>query len=105
MKLAPGCKLPVHGHGGSELTLVLDGAVADRRGRYHVGDLQELDEEIEHQPVADKALGCTCLVAAERAPRLKGFRGLVLRLLSRWKHRRKDNPRQTWQNAAPARED
>ena len=77
-RLAAGSKLPVHGHGGSELTLVLDGVVTDETGRYHVGDLQELDDEVEHQPVADKALGCVCLVASEGAPRLKGFRGLML---------------------------
>jgi putative transcriptional regulator len=80
-KLAAGSKLPVHGHGGSELTLVLDGVVIDETGRYNVGDLQELDDEIEHQPMADKELGCICLVASEGAPRLKGFRGLVLQLL------------------------
>jgi putative transcriptional regulator len=80
-KLAAGSKLPVHGHGGSELTLVLDGVVIDETGRYHIGDLQELDDEIEHQPAADKVLGCICLVASEGAPRLKGFRGLMLQLL------------------------
>jgi putative transcriptional regulator len=89
LKLAAGCKLPEHGHGGTELTLVLDGVVVDRTGRYHVGDLQEVDDEIEHQPAADKVVGCICLVASERAPRLMGFRGLVLRLLNGWRHRRR----------------
>jgi putative transcriptional regulator len=88
-KLAPSAKLPEHGHGGSELTLVLDGVVIDKTGRYHIGDLQELDDEIEHQPVADQELGCICLVASESAPSLKGFRGLMLRLLARWRHRRR----------------
>jgi len=86
-KLAAGSKLPVHGHGGSELTLVLDGVVIDKTGRYHIGDLQELDDEAEHQPVADKVLGCICLVASEGAPRLRGLRGLMLRLLHHWRRR------------------
>ena len=87
-KLAPGAKLPEHGHGGSELTLVLDGIVVDETGRCHIGDLQELDDAIEHQPMADQELGCICLVASEGAPRLKGLRGLMLRLLHRWRRRR-----------------
>jgi putative transcriptional regulator len=91
-KLAPGAKLPEHGHGGSELTLVLDGIVVDNTGRYHIGDLQELDDEIEHQPVADQELGCICLVASEGAPRLKGLRGLVLRLLHRMRRRSRTGP-------------
>jgi putative transcriptional regulator len=88
-KLAPGARLPEHGHGGCELTLVLDGAVIDKTGRYRIGDLQELDDEIEHQPVADQELGCICLVASEGAPRLKGLRGLMLRLLAGWRRRRR----------------
>jgi putative transcriptional regulator len=95
-KLAAGAKLPAHGHGGSELTLVLDGVVIDGTGRYYAGDLQELDAEIEHQPVADKTLGCICLVASEGAPRLKGFRGLMLRLLHLW--RRRSRTDQTYVN-------
>jgi putative transcriptional regulator len=72
LKLAAGCKLPVHGHVGSELTLVLAGAFADATGEYHRGDVQDLDDETEHQPVADRDLGCICLIASERPPRLRG---------------------------------
>lgn len=72
LKLAAGCRLPVHGHGGSELTLVLDGAFADATGEYRRGDMQDVDDETEHQPVANAQAGCVCLIAAERPPRLKG---------------------------------
>ena len=72
LKLAPGCRLPVHGHDGSELTLVLTGAFADTTGEYRRGDVQDVDDETEHQPVADKELGCICLIASERPARLKG---------------------------------
>jgi putative transcriptional regulator len=72
LKLTAGCKLPVHGHSGSELTLVLAGAFADATGEYRRGDVQDLDGETEHQPVADKELGCVCLIASEEPPRFKG---------------------------------
>ena len=61
---------------------MLDGVVI-----YGIGDLQELDDEIEHQPVADQELGCLCLVASEGAARLRGLRGLMLRLLHRLRRR------------------
>ena len=64
IKLAPGRKLPMHGHGESELTLVLDGAFSDATGEYRCGDVQDLDSETEHQPAGDKAAGCICLVAS-----------------------------------------
>jgi putative transcriptional regulator len=61
--LAP-CRLPLHGHTGAELTVVLTGAFTDERGEFRRGDLQEI-EKIEHQPVGDREEGCLCLVAAE----------------------------------------
>jgi len=86
-KLAPGAKLPDHGHAGAELTLVLDGIVVDGPNRCHVGDLHEVDDQVEHEPGADNEVGCICLVASEGPPRLTGWRGLVLRLLHRWRRR------------------
>jgi putative transcriptional regulator len=62
----------MHGHRGSELTLVLAGAFADATGAYHRGDVQDPDDETEHQPAADKESGCICLIASERPPRLIG---------------------------------
>lgn len=64
IKLAPGRKLPMHGHGDSELTLVLDGAFSDATGEYRCGDVQDLESGNEHQPVGDKEAGCICLVAS-----------------------------------------
>jgi len=81
IKLAGGRKIPVHSHTGSELTFVIDGAFADQTGRYRAGDVQDLDEEIEHQPVADESLGCVCLVASEEPPLFTGLVGPFLRLL------------------------
>ncbi len=71
IKVAPGMALPEHGHGGSELTLVLRGAYSDKTGRYGAGDLADLDDSIEHQPIADAVEGCICLIASDHKIRFK----------------------------------
>jgi putative transcriptional regulator len=78
LKVAPGRNVPEHNHGGAELTLVLRGSFHDVTGTYHPGDVADLDETIEHKPIADPGAECICLVASERPAR---FRGLVARLL------------------------
>jgi putative transcriptional regulator len=82
LKGSPGVRVPEHGHGGSELTLVLRGALVDRSGRYGPGDVADVDEEIErHAPAADPDAGCICVVANEQPSR---FRNLLARLLQPW---------------------
>lgn len=78
LNIAPGTCMPVHGHTGSELTMVLKGSYSDELGQFKVGDVADLDPDMEHQPVADTHEGCICLIATD-AP-LK-FKGLVPRLL------------------------
>jgi putative transcriptional regulator len=78
LKVAPGRVVPEHGHAGAELTLVLRGSFHDATGRYLPGDVADLDETIEHKPIADPGRECICLVASERPSR---FRGLLARLL------------------------
>ena len=78
LKISAGRAMPDHGHGGSELTLVLDGAYADATGTYGVGDIQDVDEAVEHTPVADPVTGCVCLIASERPARFKGWVGRLL---------------------------
>ena len=73
-----GRDLPEHGHNGAELTLVLRGAYQDETGQFRVGDAADLDESIEHRPVADPEAGCICVLAFERPAR---FKGLLPRLL------------------------
>jgi putative transcriptional regulator len=64
IKVAPGVRLPGHGHTGSELTCVLRGAFGDETGEYHTGDVAEGDEGLEHQPVAlPVGEACVCLIA------------------------------------------
>lgn len=82
LKGSPGVRVPEHGHGGSELTLVLRGALLDRSGRYGPGDVADVDEEVEHHmPAADPDAGCICVVANELPSR---FRNLLARLLQPW---------------------
>jgi putative transcriptional regulator len=84
LKVAPGRKLPEHGHGGGELTLVLRGSFHDNSGHYLRGDVCDLDESAAHQPIAGEGDHCICLVASEapeqfrshltrRWQRLRGF--------------------------------
>ena len=78
LKIAPGTSMPIHGHTGSELTMVLKGSYSDELGRFRVGDVADLDPEIQHQPATDTHEDCICLIATD-AP-LK-FSGLVPRIL------------------------
>ncbi len=71
IKVAPGQVMPEHGHGGSELTLVLDGAYSDETGRYRTGDVSDLGDDIDHRPISDPNEGCICLIASERKARFK----------------------------------
>ena len=73
IKVAPGKKLPEHGHQGEEMTLLLRGSYSDELGTFRVGDVADLDDEVEHRPVADEVEGCICLVGVERPARFKGL--------------------------------
>jgi putative transcriptional regulator len=80
IKVAPGLTLPEHGHSGTEMTLVLQGAFSDASGRYGPGDVLEIDESEEHSPVVTGPTDCICLVACEGPMR---FRGLLARIVQR----------------------
>lgn len=71
MKLAPGVAIPEHGHNGTELTLVLSGSFSDEVGRFKAGDIADLDDDIDHQPIADSDQECICLIATEYPLRFK----------------------------------
>lgn len=81
LRIAPGRTMPDHGHGGAELTLVIEGAYRDVTGTYRRGDVQDVDESIEHQPVVDKGSDCVCLIASEHPARFKSLAG---RLTQPW---------------------
>lgn len=72
-----GASVPDHGHGGTELTLVLQGAFEDDGARFAAGDIEIADEDLHHTPVAAANEDCICLAATD-AP--LQFRGIVPRL-------------------------
>jgi putative transcriptional regulator len=71
LRIGKGRKMPEHGHGGEELTVMLRGSYTDHTGRYTIGDVADLDEDIEHQPIVDSDEDCICLVATEAPTRFK----------------------------------
>ena len=73
-----GQSIPDHGHRGTELTLVLQGAFRDEDGRFGPGDLEIADEALEHTPIAEAGEDCICLAATDAPLR---FRGLLPRML------------------------
>lgn len=62
MRIAGGRRVPEHGHGGLEATLVLAGGFSDLGTGFGPGDLHVCDETIEHAPTADPE-GCLCVFA------------------------------------------
>ena len=78
LKIAPGVTIPEHTHGGMELTLVLQGSFSDEIGRFTAGDIADLDEETQHQPIADTDEDCICLIATDASLR---FNKLMPRLV------------------------
>ena len=73
LRIAPGSRLPEHGHGGEEITVVLRGSYKDHTGRYASGDVADLDQDTEHQPIVDSDVDCICLVATEAPTRFKSI--------------------------------
>ena len=81
MRIAPGTAMPEHSHGGEEITLILSGAYNDKFGRYARGDVADLDESIEHQPIVEPDAACVCLVATEAPTRFKSWPARLLQPL------------------------
>ncbi|SCA56550.1 Anti-sigma-E factor ChrR [Candidatus Terasakiella magnetica] len=78
LKISPGVTIPEHSHSGSELTLVLKGSFSDEIGRFKAGDIADLDDDTNHQPIADSSEDCICLVVTEGPLQ---FKALVPRLM------------------------
>jgi len=78
LKAAPGTKLPDHSHSGPEWTCVLQGAFRHQLGRYGVGDFDEADAEVAHQPVVDGDVECICVVALQGEIQLSSWLGRLI---------------------------
>jgi putative transcriptional regulator len=73
LRVEPGRAMPEHGHGGTELTMILSGSYHDEVGDFGPGDVADLDTDVEHRPVADALTGCICIIASEKQAVFKGF--------------------------------
>lgn len=76
--IPPGKAVPEHGHGGLELTLVLQGSFADCEGAFRRGDVETAHDDIDHQPIAGPGEPCICLAATDAPLR---FHAMLPRLL------------------------
>ena len=78
IRLKAGRAVPRHTHGGSELTVVLEGSFSDETGHYARGDLAIADRSVDHRPVADDGMDCLCLAVTDAPLRLTGPIGRFL---------------------------
>ena len=77
LRIPGGAAVPDHGHRGTELTLVLQGAFRDETDRFGPGDVEVAGEEMEHRPVAEPGVECICLAATDAPLR---FNDMIPRL-------------------------
>ena len=81
LRIPGGTAVPDHGHKGTELTLVLQGAFSDDEDRFGVGDIEVANEDLTHTPVAESGQDCICLSASD-AP--LAFKGLIPRMAQKF---------------------
>lgn len=72
-----GVAMPTHSHGGTEMTLVLQGAYRDGDAEFRRGEVEVADQDVRHAPVAIGDEDCICLSAANARLR---FTSLIPRL-------------------------
>lgn len=75
----PGAATGVHRHAGLEYTLVLKGGFSDETGSYAPGDLQVMEGDMRHNPVADPGEDCINLSVTTGPLR---FEGLLQRIVA-----------------------
>lgn len=73
LHIPAGVEVPDHGHRGTELTLVLQGAFRDESDRFGAGDIEVANEDMQHTPVAEEGMDCICLAATDAPLRFKGI--------------------------------
>jgi len=78
LKIDPGRPTPRHTHEGPELTLVLSGAYATETERFEVGDLEEADSTVLHQPRTVSDIPCLCVASLAGQIQLDGWLGRVI---------------------------
>lgn len=81
LRVGPGRSLPMHSHGGNELTMILQGAYDDALGHFAPGDVADLDSDTEHQPVTSPGVPCICVAATDAPLRFSGWLARTLQPL------------------------
>lgn len=71
LRIPAGQPVPEHGHRGLELTVVLRGMLVDGDERFGVGEIEEADDDLEHQPCAGADEECICLAVTDAPLRFK----------------------------------
>ncbi len=77
LRIPAGSAVPDHGHQGTELTLVLQGAFVDETDRFGPGDVEVANEDLNHMPIAELGEDCICLAATDAPLR---FNSLIPRI-------------------------
>lgn len=78
LRIPAGKPVPEHGHGGRELTVVLEGAFSDGGRLFQRGDIEDANEDLVHQPIATPERDCICLAVTDSPLR---FRSWIIRLV------------------------
>lgn len=78
LEIGPGRETPQHTHCGVELTCVIHGAYATETARFDVGDFEEADPDVLHQPRVVSDEPCLCVVALDGQIRLNGWLGRLM---------------------------
>lgn len=83
LRTAAGRSVPMHTHGGSELTMILQGAYDDSLGHFAPGDVADLDSDTEHQPITAPGTPCICVAATDAPLQFRGWLARTLQPLFR----------------------
>ncbi len=73
LKVPAGNPVPMHGHNGEELTLVLTGSFTTHQGKFQRGDIEAADDSVEHMPVAGPEEDCICLAVTDAPLKFKSL--------------------------------
>ncbi|WP_415919361.1 ChrR family anti-sigma-E factor [Tateyamaria sp. SN6-1] len=68
-----GAAMPDHGHHGTEMTMVLQGAFQDEDDYFARGDVEVADSDTHHTPVADIHEDCICLAVTDAPLQFQGI--------------------------------
>ncbi len=83
LKIPAGQAVPEHSHGGTELTLVLDGSFTDEVSTFGPGDVEIADGMLTHIPKATTAKDCICLAVTDAPLRFKSVSMRILQKIFR----------------------